>query len=548
MNELIVQVGSTSAQAQAIIDQAATMSPNCPDVVFDAGNYAFSALRVRQPGQTIRGRGKFNTRLSSANGVGPIMTVTGSGYPLASTVLVPGLTPAGGNALHITNNNYSLMLRRDTRGAEFTGLAQMTVKCWCSPDAPGTHQGLIISSFGQRCQSEPYTSAFQLGINSGLFQCSVTTTSGVFSFYSRSSIIPGKVYFVAMRYTGSSLELWLGDQLGGPAILDNSIACTGTIVQTDYEEVTVGVTSPQQSSGFPGIIDSLSISNTAETIGVPYNAKFGPTGNTMLLMNWDNPYDIFVWVSTPKVGGAGYIPVRQIRSLGPATTNQITVKDLGFINAYASGLSLMYTQNYTLRDLHFQITGPCALECWNNCFLGTIENVLINGGGRVDLALDGGAAGIIKVIGLEVSAAGKFSVIVDGGSASFFEPYIGATAGTVGAFRARMGGGVVLNAPVFNTEPAVALQYAMLLSDVMALIEGGSINSLTTPPVIIDSPLSTKFSACSFSTGSPTSEAIHVVSPSLAGILIDAACTKTNITNWSNTPNQILEPTYTRAI
>jgi hypothetical protein len=268
-----------------------------------------------------RGAGRGAVTLNSASnidyGIGVLFAdkLANMG-PSASGFTATALLTGTGNAYSVTatSNSLGLDLRQcQNFCGDINGLAAFTAEATFKPTAVTQNASILVSS-GTRDSVDGYRSAFALAHTSGgALQCKLNTSvSGTVTITGAAgAITANNTYHVALSYDGSNLRCFLN----GTQVTGSPTAQTGTVVQSDFEEVRTNGDMNYFPDGaillysaIAGTMDGIRLSNNARYTAnfTAPTAKWGTSdANTWIQVNFDNQQDNF----TVGTYGAQALPV-----------------------------------------------------------------------------------------------------------------------------------------------------------------------------------------------------------------------------------------------
>ncbi len=392
--------GPTVTLPAGIYKHSVPLAYNCPNG--DIGGAPFSGINGGLPGQPA------TTLSQTYDGPSVIMEAPASNnITLASPII-----GSSGNSLSMSGNyngNMELNLR-DTAQMNWNGLSAFTVEGFFKITAAAPFDAFFVSAQGGAAGHpeggmfqnglSPLTNGIGSGTNSictfgiglngsnqiGAFAAIGGTT---FRLASTTAVSLNTVYYVALQYDGSNIQLWLttpGAALGTPVATQ---AATGTVTMTPFEDISM----PGINDGFHAFLNEQPVSpigsvqswrfskasrGYTNTTTAP-SANLASDGNTSLLLNFPSTCtsigqancspDNMVEVSGPN-GGNVYLPVH-----GGNEANSVNATSIHDLYLNGGGLYSNWCVNCMWSRIEVSAAREEAFDCNDNCFQTTWDHL-----------------------------------------------------------------------------------------------------------------------------------------------------------------------------
>jgi hypothetical protein len=408
-------------------------------------------------GMKVTALNRYTTGLVHNSGYcGPTLLVAPNSNSWPALPTRTALATGSGVAMDLDGTDNYFINFCDDPQFKMDGLAAFCVEFFLKLDTDPASTSNIISMQGR---SFPYASGivktFQIYANAatvyggpvGKWSPTITCTIGgatknIIPGFAATYLNTGTTYHCALTYDGTTLRFYAGVP-GGTAVLQGSVAASGTLTSSPRQDCTVGASAadwPEQTTDaamVDGAIDSIRISSTARYTSAytAPTAKLSRDANTLILHNFSNEQRYFSVASSQSNGLALWMPVRRTDN-GGGLISDITVQDVLLQCNYntGGGLQAYACTNLLVERIRATTIGRAGIRIDNNCFKAHVRDCDVSAGNGSGIGarfgiLVGSACGVSEVGGCDVTGFLYQSVGTGGVGAVFrhidFEPSTG---------------------------------------------------------------------------------------------------------------------------
>lgn len=567
---------------QAVIDLVSSLPRGTrPTIWLPASTYLINKpLRMKTHELTLAGDGWNNSRIIGSGGGGPLLVC----YANEASAIYPGynyldaqarmaaplLTGSGYsfNTNHpntLTNYQSWFHMRDCLASLQPNGMSafcvEFTTKLQTMGQPIGAPQsGAFLGSAGSRYTGDPVASAFQIyHTDTGVLRAEMTIGATKYLLIGGAMSV-GVQYHIALTYDGANIRLFLN------GVIQATQAVVGTITQKYYEDLCIGVVNTNYSEAgrimnpASAYIDGVRFSNVARyTAGfTPPTAKWTLDGNTLVILNFDEQFDIFTVARTSY--GDAYVVLRD--DTHPGFSVWITIHDLqldgvGFVSPSGSGhrgcLAMIGTPEYNIQNVKMYSYTYGALLL-HDTFASRMTNVsaFIPGAYGLYGFLFGPASGLTTVYGAHVTG-GQVCIACIGTNMVFMLPWIETGSGSTicailsAGFGAEDAGFTMIGGGVNAESGGFLLEQGWLIGDSQAQIMGGTFEHGLLPAVELQGCTGFMAISVGFHPNDATTEPVIKIGRDCIGPVTLMNCRKLPHTptlasgiDWCDKPEQIV--------
>jgi hypothetical protein len=327
-------------------------------------------------------------------------------------------------------------------------------------------------------------------------------------------------------------------------------------VQRAWEDVVVGPRVHQWPEGSiahfaaDALVDSLRVSSVARYTA-PFaspTAKLAADGSTLMLLNFDEQYDVFT-VGRTKDGPA-HLMYRDTSAANIGGAYGLQLGRLHLAGGTHPGAILTYCNNSQVDNLRVTST-TFGVLMWQNCFLSKWTRPFVQIGGTGNAAGRFGIANSVQggVWELDFPFLGGGAVQLYAGTASatLLHPWFQTEANTLTSFVGSSAddGVVTMINPIVNVEAGgIPMTEAMIFSSVGPVtVLGGIIQTVNSAPAVtVKGGHAYVFTATKFEDLSrvPPASVFRILAPPAARIVLVQATRTPAAVPWTDTPGALL--------
>lgn len=542
------------AALQAIIDAQVGLANDAKhEIVLPCGTYVIGKpLRVKTNRIRLRGASDECTVIQAhrSYAYGPLLVSYGaSTHATVSTHVSTSLARGSGHSLQLSSARWLNL--RDSPTLNLNGVGAFTVEFFYKQLA-AVADSYVVSSSGIRFNGDPTPGhAFAMGTYIGRpFRAQLNLSGGARQIQGTTTPVDGTTYHVAMTYDGRMLRLFVNGRL------EASTAASGTIVQRVWEDVVVGPLIHQWPEGSiahfaaNALVDSLRISNVARyTAGFATpTTKFASDGNTLMLLNFDEQYDVFT-VGRTKDGPA-HLMYRDTSPANIGGAYSMELRSLLLAGGAHPGAILTYCNNARVENLRVTST-TFGVLMWQNCFLSkwTRPFVQIGGTGNASgrFAIANSVQGGVWELDFPFLGGGAIQLYAGTASVTLLHPWFQSEANTLTNFLGSSAddGVVTMVSPIVNVETGgIPMTDSMIFSTVGPVTVLGGIVQTTNSAAAVTVKgghsyvfMGTKFEDLS---AAPPKSVFRILTPPKARIALLQASKTAAAVPWADAPNAVL--------
>jgi hypothetical protein len=542
------------AALQGIVDAQVGRAPDAkPEIVLPCGTYVISRpLRLKTDRLRLRGASDECTviRAHPAYAYGPLLVAYGASTYATVAAHVSGPLAAGpGGALRLSSARWLNL--RDAPTLNLNGLGAFSVEFFYR-QATAVADSYVVSSSGARFHADPAAgSAFAIGTWGGpRFRARLQLSGGTREVQGVTTPVNGTTYHVAMTYDGRMLRLFVDGRL------EASAAAGGTLVQRAWEDVVVGPLVYQWPEGTiahfaaDADVDSLRVSNVARyttTFARP-TAKLAADASTLMLLNFDEQYDVFT-VGRTKDGPA-HLMYRDTSAANVGGAYGMQIRRLLLAGGPHPGAILTYCNNAQVENLRVT-SSTFGVLMWQNCFLSKWTRPFIQIGGTGNaagrFAIANSVQGGVWQLDFPFLGGGAVQLYAGTASATLVHPWFQSEANTQTNF---LGSGaddgvVTMVNPIVNVEAGgIPMTDSMIFATVGPVnVLGGIIQTINSAAAVtVKGGGSYVFAGTKFQDLSrvPPASVFKILAPPAARIALLQATRTAGSVPWTDRPGAAL--------